>query len=200
MNRIISVLMTYIMVILVFDAACECEVPPEEVATSDLELKAGFTKFISDIEPTMSDDYIMGRAVSKLEIINSNLEQYEVTEKQPKKKQSDVDLLATLVRAEAGNQPLDGKRAVVDVVLNRVDNSHFPNTIKGVIYQEGQFKCITDGNFARALSTKDESDYEAVRLELADRTDYDIIYFQTDYYSEYGTPAYIIGDHYFAKQ
>lgn len=46
----------------------------------------------------------------------------------------DYILLAKLIRAESGNQPLEGKIAVGNVVMNRVKNSSFPDSISGVIY------------------------------------------------------------------
>lgn len=48
--------------------------------------------------------------------------------------QEDYMLLARLIRAESGNQPLEGKIAVGNVIMNRVKNPSFPNTISGVIY------------------------------------------------------------------
>ena len=61
-----------------------------------------------------------------------------------------MELLAQLIHAEAGNQDIDGKRLVADVVLNRVD-AGFENNIEAVIYQSGQFSSITDGNFDKAF-------------------------------------------------
>lgn len=49
---------------------------------------------------------------------------------------ADKDLMARLVRAEAVGEPYAGKVAVAVVVLNRVNNSQFPNTIRGVIYEQ----------------------------------------------------------------
>ncbi|MBZ0100465.1 MAG: LysM peptidoglycan-binding domain-containing protein, partial [Taibaiella sp.] len=49
--------------------------------------------------------------------------------------QSDVDLLARLITAEAENQPYDAKVGVGAVVVNRVQSQEFPNNIKSVIYQ-----------------------------------------------------------------
>lgn len=46
---------------------------------------------------------------------------------------ADRDLLARLVRAEAEGEPYAGKVAVATVVLNRVDSSLFPNSVRGVI-------------------------------------------------------------------
>ena len=43
--------------------------------------------------------------------------------------------LAKNIYFEAGNQPIVGKMAVADVVLNRVDMEEYPNTICGVVYQ-----------------------------------------------------------------
>ncbi len=48
---------------------------------------------------------------------------------------ADKDLLARLVSAEAKGEPYAGKAAVATVVLNRVDSSIFPNTVREVIYQ-----------------------------------------------------------------
>lgn len=56
-------------------------------------------------------------------------------------------LLSHLIYAEAGNCSNELQLGVGSVVLNRVKSSKFPNTIKGVIYQSGQYSCIWDGNF-----------------------------------------------------
>ena len=58
---------------------------------------------------------------------------------------SDLNLLARLVYAEARGEPYTGQVAVAAVVLNRVKNSSFPNTIAGVIYQSGAFSVVADG-------------------------------------------------------
>lgn len=60
----------------------------------------------------------------------------------------DFELLCQLVAAEAENQPFEGKRAVVAVVLNRVDYGWpFEDSIEEVIFQDGQFTCISDKRF-----------------------------------------------------
>lgn len=58
---------------------------------------------------------------------------------------SDVNLLARLVYGEARGEPYEGQVAVAAVVLNRVKSSSFPNTISGVIYQNGAFNVVADG-------------------------------------------------------
>ena len=54
----------------------------------------------------------------------------------------ELQILARLIAIEAGNQPYDGKVAVGATVVNRKNNSEFPNTIEGVIYDPGQFASL----------------------------------------------------------
>ena len=58
---------------------------------------------------------------------------------------SDLNLLSRLVYGEARGEPYNGQVAVAAVVLNRVRNSSFPNTVAGVIYQRGAFDVVADG-------------------------------------------------------
>ena len=58
---------------------------------------------------------------------------------------SDLNLLARTVYAEARGEPYAGQVAVAAVVLNRVKSSSFPNTISGVVYQPGAFTAVSDG-------------------------------------------------------
>ena len=58
---------------------------------------------------------------------------------------SDLNLLAKLVYAEARGEPYTGQVAVASVVLNRVKSSSFPNSVAGVIYQSGAFSVVNDG-------------------------------------------------------
>ena len=58
---------------------------------------------------------------------------------------SDVQLLARAINGEARGEPYEGQVAVGAVILNRVADSKFPNTISGVIYQSGAFTAVSDG-------------------------------------------------------
>lgn len=53
--------------------------------------------------------------------------------------------LSHIIYAESGNQPLKGKIAVGNVVLNRLADPRFPSTIKGVIFQRNQFTPVSNG-------------------------------------------------------
>ena len=64
--------------------------------------------------------------------------------------------LSRIVSAESSGEPDNGKVAVANVVLNRVENSDFPNTIYGVIFdrQYGvQFTPIADGSIYKTPTT-----------------------------------------------
>ena len=62
---------------------------------------------------------------------------------------SDLDLLARLISAEAQGEPYTAQVAVGAVVLNRVANNDFPNSISNVIYQKSygyyQFTPVENG-------------------------------------------------------
>lgn len=61
--------------------------------------------------------------------------------------QSDVVYwLSRIINAESGNQPLEGKIAVGNVVLNRVASSIFPDTVYEVIFQRNQFTPVRNGS------------------------------------------------------
>ena len=112
--------------------------------------------------------------------------------------EAELQLLACLVEAEAGNQDLTGKRLVVDVVLNRVADDRFPDTIAGVIYQPGQFGPVSNGALARAYYTVSDDCFKAVSMELNDQIDYSVLYFTAGGYG-CGTPAFQYGAHYFGR-
>ncbi len=61
-----------------------------------------------------------------------------------KSMQYDIDMdlhcMAQNIYFEAGNQPLAGKVAVANVVMNRVDDVKFPDSICGVVYQTKEWK------------------------------------------------------------
>jgi len=58
---------------------------------------------------------------------------------------SDVQLIARAINGEARGEPYEGQVAVGAVILNRVKDSRFPNSIAGVIYQPGAFTAVSDG-------------------------------------------------------
>lgn len=48
-------------------------------------------------------------------------------------------LIYQITYAEAGDQTMEGQRAVIEVILNRVLSNKYPNTVEAVLSQKGQF-------------------------------------------------------------
>ena len=108
----------------------------------------------------------------------------------------ELDLLAALVWAEAGDQDFIGQRIVADCVLNRVRSAEWPNSVEAVIYQPGQFSVVANGRLDHGFANATPENYEAARLALSgDHYDTQVIYFSM-YYCANGAFAYQHGDHY----
>lgn len=73
------------------------------------------------------------------------------------------ELLARLVYAESRGEPFEGQMAVAAVVLNRVRHPSFPNSVREVIYEPGQFLCVENGMIKMAPN---ESSRQAVDKAL----------------------------------
>lgn len=72
-------------------------------------------------------------------------------DQKPKYTQEDLDLLSRIIYAEAGCTWIPNwvQRMVGSVVLNRVKSGYYPNTIKEVIYQPGQYSPTWDGSIRK---------------------------------------------------
>ena len=110
---------------------------------------------------------------------------------------AEIELLALVTMAEAEGEPVEGKRLVIDTVLNRVDSPRWPNTISEVIYQPNQFVAMSNGRAERCQVTDEVR--QLVREELLSRTNTEVVYFTAGGYGRYGTPMFSIGNHYFCK-
>ena len=75
---------------------------------------------------------------------------------------SDIQLMARAINGEARGEPYEGQVAVGAVILNRVKDSRFPNSISGVIYQPGAFTAVSDGQLNAAIS-EDSTVYKAAQ-------------------------------------
>lgn len=112
-----------------------------------------------------------------------------------------IEFMAKCVEAEAGNQDLLGKRMVVDVILNRVndDSGEWPDTIVDVITQPYQFSTYWNGAIDKVDEISEET-WKAIYMELEEITYPDIYYFTNNGFHDYGTPWEKVGDHYFNKK
>ncbi len=81
----------------------------------------------------------------------------------PSYNSADYELLARIISAEARGETYLGQVAVGAVVLNRVEHPSFPDTVSGVVYQNGAFSCLYDGQFYEPI---EDSAYSAARDAL----------------------------------
>lgn len=65
---------------------------------------------------------------------------------------TDLEMLIAVIHCEAGYESYQGKIALANVVLNRVRDSRFPNTIRGVLYQKGQFTVVKTAKYKNTLA------------------------------------------------
>lgn len=78
--------------------------------------------------------------------------------------QEDLFWLSRVIFAESGNQPLEGQMAVGIVVMNRVESTIYPNTVKAVLAQKNQFSTYQSGRLAQR--TPNASSVIAAKLVL----------------------------------
>nr|DAM48226.1 MAG TPA: lytic transglycosylase [Caudoviricetes sp.] len=89
----------------------------------------------------------------------------EIAEDKRYLSESEVDMLARLVMAEAGGECFEGKVAVAIVVLNRIKSNEFPADIESVITQPKQFSPVESGKWQRITASVEC--FEAVDVALS---------------------------------
>lgn len=109
----------------------------------------------------------------------------------------DAVLIYYCIEFEAGGESEKGKRLATDVILNRMDDPDWPDTVIGVISQEGQFSAWDRGRLFNMIPSEDT--IAAVNAELKERTNYEVVYFNSIGYM-YGTPYEKVGNHYFSTK
>ena len=105
---------------------------------------------------------------------------------------SEDDLMAKVIQAEAGNEPLIGKVAVAATILNRADK--WDMTIYEVLTQPHQY--------ASPAYIVSEDCYKAVELARENRDLFpeDMLWFRTKHYHAFGEPYTVIGSHWFSTE
>lgn len=131
------------------------------------------------------------------DVIENEPEPIIATEPDIQMSTRDIELIALVTMAEAEGEPEEGKRLVIDTILNRVDSKHFPDTVEGVIYQPSQFTSMWNGRVDRCYVMDDIC--QLVREELVSRANNEVVFFTAGRYSAYGVPMFQVGNHYFSS-
>lgn len=69
---------------------------------------------------------------------------------------SELRYMTSIIYCEARGECYAGQKAVGIVVMNRVRSKEFPDSVKEVIYQRGQFSPVRNGSMSRALALYDK--------------------------------------------
>jgi N-acetylmuramoyl-L-alanine amidase len=116
--------------------------------------------------------------------------------------EEEKDLFARVVHAEARGESFEGKVAVAHVILNRVEDNQFPNTVYEVIRQPGQFQPVRNGKINQPAG---QEAVKAVEEALQNRSHrHEALYF---YNPDHVTHSWIlstetvaeIGNHVFSR-
>lgn len=108
-------------------------------------------------------------------------------------------LLACMVYVESGAESYEGQLAVANVILNRVRDPRFDNTIAGVIYAPGQFPGAHNGVLDNVLASgPSESCIRAANEALAGVNNIGAYYYFNGYVDTSSVSEYlVIGGHTF---
>lgn len=107
-----------------------------------------------------------------------------------------IDCIALAIAHEAGNEPLLGREAVAQVILNRVRHRAFPKTICGVVYQGStrrtgcQFTFTCDGSLRRAVPRRTWADALRVAAAALDGRLAASVGSATHYHADYVAPRW----------
>lgn len=202
-SRIILTLLTYASVgVMAIAGALNTNLPepatvepiPIERPVETVEVVDTPVQVYETIVPTIKARMIEEEPV--IEVVEETVEEVEQTHGVS---DEEIDLLALVTMAEAEGESEEGKRLVIDTILNRVDSElkYFPDTITDVIYQKNAFSSMWNGRVDRCYVKDDIR--QLVIEELNDRTNYEVMYFRAGKYSNYGTPMFSVGHHYFSS-
>lgn len=140
--------------------------------------------------------------------LDNKSEIYAIKEQEDKKEavinlnDEEIMLLSKLVAGEARGESYEGQVAVAAVVINRVKDSRFPNSLEGVIYQKNAFSVVRNGTiYAEPTSSTYRAAQEAIYG--SDPTNKAIYFWNPDLstcsWINTLNPHLRIGNHVFAK-
>lgn len=109
---------------------------------------------------------------------------------------TDTDCLATAIYYEARSEPIVGQIAVAEVIMNRVQDYRYPNTVCGVVYQGSerttgcQFSFTCDGSMDRTPQGKYWQRSQDVAAHVLMDLNQPITGTATHYHTDYVDPVW----------
>ena len=105
-----------------------------------------------------------------------------------------LQCMTAAIYYEAGNEPIDGQRAVAQVILNRMRSPVFPHSVCGVVYQGSdrktgcQFTFTCDGSLARLPAAASWARASTVAAAALGGYVYAPVGWATNYHADYVVP------------
>jgi spore germination cell wall hydrolase CwlJ-like protein len=105
-----------------------------------------------------------------------------------------LQCMTAAIYYEAGNEPVDGQRAVAQVILNRMRSPIFPHSVCGVVYQGSerktgcQFTFTCDGSLARVPAAASWARASMVATAALGGYVYAPVGWATNYHADYVVP------------
>lgn len=132
----------------------------------------------------------------------------------PAERRQAIECMADAIYYEAGFEPLSGQRAVAQVILNRVRDRNFPNSVCGVVFQGFkrstgcQFSFVCDGSMKRRPPRPEQAAFARMVAQQAlsgyvEKAVGTATHYHTDYVSPYWAPTLVkitkVGTHIFYR-
>ena len=110
----------------------------------------------------------------------------ELEERRIKLSETDKNALLRIVEAEATGEDIKGKMLVANVILNRVNDDEFPDSVEGVVFQKKgksyQFSPLSDGRYYK-VSISDETREAVERVLNGEDESQGALYFMSRRYA-----------------
>ena len=82
--------------------------------------------------------------------------------------QEDADLMKRVAMAEGQSEGPEGMYLILSVVVNRIKDPDYPDSVEGVIFQKNAFSSVSDGNFDKVSVPSAECEEAFARIEAGD--------------------------------
>jgi len=102
----------------------------------------------------------------------------------------EIVMIGKIVQHECPNESKLGQRLVIDTIMNRVESEEFPDTVRDVLSQPGQY--------CNPKKYPPEDIYILIAQEAYNRTNPNVLWYRTKKYHSYGRPITQEGGHYFS--
>lgn len=109
--------------------------------------------------------------------------------------EDETDMLLRIVYAESANQSIEGQRAVIEVIFNRILSENYPDSLEKVLSQKNQFATWWCHNTGTYTETQEEA-LELVYSESPILSSTNYVFFSQNQFS-YATDYVLIGGHWF---